>query len=528
MPPGSGSIGHVCTFATGFPLRISTRLLLLLTLAVGAVLGIYAYLELEREALDLRATAERDLSRLGVAAQTAVEAARDDPAATDALLRRLDAREDDVQIELLESDGRPRLGPSVPSLDQETARRLVADVAARQHPITLFEESETEAPRLLYAAPLFEPHTATAPTLVLMRRLGDFESDLAHERRDTVAFTLLLAGVIGTIAWLMFHFHVQHPLNRLVQAMRLVRAGQLGTHVDVTRDDEVGEVMAEFNTLSANLVRTQQALTDEMEARRHLEGSLQHVDKLVAIGQLSAGIAHEIGSPLQIVGGRARMLAQRADLPADARRNATIVVEQTDRITHIVEQLLHFARRRNRQIGRVDSLRLGRTVFEMLHPEAKRRGIVLTLGADDRLPPVTADADQLQQVLLNLLMNALKATRPDGQIRLTLRAGPPPASAPGAAAGLVIEIADTGCGMDEDVRRQIFEPFFTRWSADMPAGTGLGLSIVQTIVREHHGEIEVASAPGQGTRFTVRLPADALPATEAPPPATESAPHVHV
>ncbi len=261
----------------------------------------------------------------------------------------------------------------------------------------------------------------------------------------------------------------------------------------------------EFNLMLAQLEEARRRLIDAAEAREALETGLQRLDKLATLGQVSAGLAHEIGSPLQILSGRARQLAGRSDLPADVQRSARILEEQSDRIAKIVEQLLSFARRKSARMEKTDVAAAVASIVELFEPEARRCGVRLQLDREYGLPKVVADADQIQQVVMNLLTNALRATPRGGDIRVFLAPGSF-ASADGTRQdpSVSLMVADTGEGMSEDVRRQMFEPFFTT-GAD--AGwTGLGLAIVKSIVDEHGGTIAVSSVSGSGTQVTVHFP----------------------
>jgi signal transduction histidine kinase len=275
--------------------------------------------------------------------------------------------------------------------------------------------------------------------------------------------------------------------------------------VAVPHQDEIGKVAAEFNAMVKELAETRRRLLAEAEARSSLEKGLQRVDKMVTLGQLSAGLAHEIGSPLQILNGRARALSNRADISADVRRTVEILVAQTDRITDIVTQLLNLARRKSAQLGETDVSAATRTIVDLLEPEIKRRSISIEFDAADDLPRILADSDQIQQLALNLLTNALRAAAPGGHLRVTLRSAhflDRIGEEDRPCVSLVVE--DNGVGMDEAVLERIFEPFFTTWGAD--GGTGLGLAVVKAIVDEHGGTLAVSSKKNTGTCFTVCLP----------------------
>jgi signal transduction histidine kinase len=235
-----------------------------------------------------------------------------------------------------------------------------------------------------------------------------------------------------------------------------------------------------------------------------MQRTLQELDKLATLGQLSAVVAHEIGSPLQILEGRARALARNPHDPKATRRIAEIALEQVGRITRIVSQLLTMTRRRSPKRRAIDPVAPVRAVLELLELEARRRRVSLSLVDDGAPPSALLDGDQVQQVVLNLVTNALDAAPASGHVWVRLSQGVfrrAEASAPTPTFRL--SVRDDGPGFLESQRGQLFEPFFTTKAER--GGTGLGLAVVKSIVEDHRGRIEVSSFPG-GTEFVVDLP----------------------
>jgi len=195
--------------------------------------------------------------------------------------------------------------------------------------------------------------------------------------------------------------------------------------------------------------------------------------------------------------------------------SARIIDDQAGRMTALIRQLLDFARRRPPHKARVNLNLLARQVVQVLEAEATREQVRLTLSPSDDNPELWIDASQIQQVLTNLVMNAIQASGEGGGVRIRVRKQPPPPNrgSRGPAEYMAIQVSDQGEGIQPDDLEKIFEPFFTTKKAGR--GTGLGLSIAQGIVEEHGGWIEVDSSPGQGARFTVWLPAEEAACTEA-------------
>ena len=228
-----------------------------------------------------------------------------------------------------------------------------------------------------------------------------------------------------------------------------------------------------------------------------LESQLLRAEKLATIGVLAAGIAHEIGTPLGVVRGRAEYVGGKLGPDHPQSSGMQVIVEQIDRVTRTMRQLLDFARARPAAVRVVEVGPVARAVAELLRYEAERREIELLLDAD-AAPPLAADPDQLQQVLLNLVMNACDASAPGSRVRV--RAG----AAVDAEGRACIVVEDEGCGIPAELHHQVFDPFFT--TKKRGQGTGLGLTITAQIVRDHGGQVSLDSAPGQGTTIRVSWP----------------------
>lgn len=259
--------------------------------------------------------------------------------------------------------------------------------------------------------------------------------------------------------------------------------------------------------------------------RRRLEQQLLQSEKLSAIGQLVAGVAHELNNPLTSVSGYAQLLLRDQRLPPEPRQDLEQIYQQAERAAKIVQNLLIFAREHKpeRTVGSVNDAIRRALALQQYQLRVENIGVRLEL--DPALPPTTADFHQLQQVFLNLISNARYAmVQKGGQGTLTLRTGleQPPTGEP----HIRIEVIDTGVGIPERDLQKIFNPFFT--TKPVGQGTGLGLSICFGIVKEHEGQIWAESQVGVGTCVVVRLPVrsalsernPALPPSEAeqPPP----------
>jgi signal transduction histidine kinase len=233
------------------------------------------------------------------------------------------------------------------------------------------------------------------------------------------------------------------------------------------------------------------------ERRAQLEDQLRHADRLAKVGQLTAGVAHELNEPLAAILGFAQLAAKKIDAPEQASRYLERIIQSSLHAREIIRKMLLFSSPGVHRTSPVDLNRVLTEGLAILEPRFAKSAIRVVTDFAPGLPPIEADSAQLTQVLVNLVLNALHAMVADGGT-LTLRTE----RGEGAVRLLV---ADTGTGMDAATLEQIFLPFFTTREVDQ--GTGLGLSVVHGIVTAHGGTIEVQSVPGRGTVCTVTLPA---------------------
>lgn len=483
-------------------MKVLLKMTIGLTAAGIAIFGVYGLHLLRAERRELAAAVEREMRLLGRSLRSTAEYALRDRQIEDIreVLRALEIVDEAVEVAVYTPEGEAILttegSPLAPQFMAEAA-----GAAMESRIVHLSMEPPDQPSSMLLATPLLGQGDTLMGALVLLRPLDDLHADLVATRRRAVSTVVAFVLVSAGLGLLLGSAYIARPLARTVAAMRRVRAGDLTSAVPVGSRDEIGQLAAEFNAMVAELGQARVRLEEEIEARRRLQRSLQQADKLITIGQLSAGLAHEIGSPLQVLNGRARWLAGHA-ADAETRRVAGILVTQSDRIARIVEQLMRFARRREAHPTEIDVEANVRAVVDLLEHEARRRGIELIVRSGDPLPRLVADADQLQQVVLNLITNALNATARDGRVELALKhivLDPP------AGDVLRLTVSDSGRGISPADCDRLFEPFFTTRGAE--GGTGLGLAVVKAIVTEHGGTIAVESNPGGGARFTVDLPA---------------------
>lgn len=361
---------------------------------------------------------------------------------------------------------------------------------------------------LLYTyVPLTAPGSRTG-AIEIRESLQDERRYIRATWQNTAAATLGLSVLCALLAMWIGILFVGRPTRMLVEKVRRIGMGDLSGPLRAHQNDELGEIAFEVNAMCERLLEAQQRIEKETEERIAAEQQLRHADRLMTVGKLASGMAHELGTPLNVVSGRAQMIVQGQSIGDEAKADARIIWEQTKRMTKIMRELLDFARPRPAQRAWVDLRAVAEQTLTMLAPMARTRDAELKI-LEGEPARANVDAAQMQQVFTNLIVNALHAIDARGQVSVGFRhvVAKAPADQGGRSGPcLVVEIKDNGCGIEESVVQRIFEPFFT--TKDVGEGTGLGLSVTHGIIREHGGFITVHSVLGKGTTFAVYLPLD--------------------
>jgi two-component system NtrC family sensor kinase len=309
-------------------------------------------------------------------------------------------------------------------------------------------------------------------------------SDAARRRADT------LRGQVGVTTWLCFGIaivlaaivgvwltrSILGPVGALRAGVKRVAEGDLATRIQVRGKDEFAELATAFNHMAANVTEHQAALV--------------RTQKLASIGQVAAGVAHEINNPLGVILGYTKLLRRQALTPA-VLEDLRVIEDEAGQCQRIVKELLDLARPQTLELAPVDLGELAREELSRLDDARRIQGRTLRVEGDGAL--AIGDAGKLRQVIANLIINAAQATGPGG--RVSVESGREGGDA-------LLRVVDDGPGMTDEVRARMFDPFFTT----KPDGTGLGLAIAHAIVDAHGGRLEVRTAPGEGTRVTLRLP----------------------
>jgi signal transduction histidine kinase len=365
--------------------------------------------------------------------------------------------------------------------------------------------------------------------------LDEAQSYLSKKRDRTFILTLSSILILLITLTMLFRKLVGDPIQRLVEAMSRAEKGDLETEASIRSDDELGmlgrnfnrmlktiretheqniQLLTQVNQFNEGLTRKIGEATSELakrneelrllnEALFESQRQLSQSEKLAAVGQVSATMAHQIGTPLNSISGYLQLILQDGNLLPKDQDRLKIIESQLDRLADSVKNLLSFTRQPKPQLR---ALNVNEVLEELIHlsePWLLARKVRLTTQFSLELPSILGDPTHLQTLFLNLITNALDAMPQGGVLTIATRQTPQPLSSEDKK-WIEIAITDTGIGITEESRKRIFSPFFT--TKKMGEGTGLGLAICEQIAKEHSGKIEVESEVRKGSTFSVHIP----------------------
>lgn len=486
-------------------MRVGTRITAAASALVATILSVYAFVEVRSAAADRQATLREQASHLASSVRAAIEAEGVDTALehADVISREVTDAHPKWRVVILQPDGKE-------ALSTEEAARMKALVEAR--PSRLVSEDDDV---LIYTLPVRAPNRLApegfdvAGAVEVYHSIAPLRDAWRADLLRTLPLLALIVGLVVLAIMLLTRTVVSQPIEKLLAGIDDVAKGDLSRVLLSEREDEIGALASRFNEMTHSLRESQAETARQNQAKMKLEARLLKTEKLATIGQLAAEIAHEVGTPLNVIAGRARGLAKKAGDQEAVAKNAHIIAEQATRITRIIQRLLDLARRKVGIVEAepVDVNEVCRATLDFLEGRLDGAGIKTDLDLAGDLPPVEGYPDQLQQVFLNLLINAIEAMPRGGKISLrtdTVTRRRPGLEAAPEQATVVVEITDTGSGIPDELRDRIFEPFYT--SKDREGGTGLGLAVSYGIVKQSGGAIHLDSAPGEGTTFKIRFP----------------------
>jgi signal transduction histidine kinase len=365
--------------------------------------------------------------------------------------------------------------------------------------------------------------------------LDEVQSYLSKKRERAYVLTFSSTLVILITLTMLFGRLVGDPIQKLVEAMSRAEKGDLEAEAHIQSEDELGKLGRNFNRMlktiretheqniqllrqvhqfNEELTRKIEAATSELakrneelellnEALFESQRQLSQSEKLAAVGQVTATMAHQIGTPLNSISGYIQLILQDGNLQARDRDRLRIIESQLDRLADSVKNFLSFTRQPKPQFRPLD---VNEVLEELIHvsgPWLLARNVRLSIDLFPNLPPILGDPTHLQTLFLNLITNALDAMPQGGVLTIKTSQGLSFFSSEDGK-WLEISITDTGIGITEESKKRIFDPFFT--TKKIGEGTGLGLAICEKIVKEHSGRIDLESEVGKGSTFFVCIP----------------------
>jgi signal transduction histidine kinase len=359
-------------------------------------------------------------------------------------------------------------------------------------------------PVFVYTFPLEDREGKTIGGASILQETSSMEKEIQQTKWSI--FIMISVLILGTVALVLLVMRkwIAQPISNLMEGIQNFSGGNLDYRIDWKTGDELSELAQAFNQMAVDLRKAQERILRETEAKLDLERGLRESEKLAVIGQLASGLAHEIGTPLNIIYGRAELIQKRQEDKEALQRNLDIVLRQTERITKIIQQLLGFVRKKKPEQKVLNLPSLLECALELLDHQVRKQKVRVVKDRMDGLPSIIGDSDQLQQVFLNLILNAIQSMPEGGTLSLAATSKMISKDGHPEERRLYLEVSveDTGAGMEKEVLQNIFTPFFTT----KDTGTGLGLMVTQGIIQDHGGWMEVESEVGKGSRFRVYLP----------------------
>jgi signal transduction histidine kinase len=480
--------------------RMSLRLKIIAGIGVilVAVIAVYAAISVSRQAEHVRLLAQREATLIASLAERAIASAMLEGKSdeVEAILRKIGEQPGLVRIEIVDPEG-VVLRSALP----EDATKRLPPVGGRiggVSPPPYWDDQSNTVDILrpiVNAQPCHRCHSLERPVVGFVHASFSF-AEVAPQVEPSLTEAILPAALAvaaaSALIGLYFSFAVGRRIERLSDAMKQVEAGDLQARVRDRTPDELGRLANSFDGMVSRLAGAKQQLED-----RHSD-EVRRAEHLAAVGKLAAGVAHEINNPLAGMQNCVRTLSKWAGTDQRQTQYLQMLQEGLSRIARTVRQLLDFARESPPRMTRVDLGSLLDRCLRLLAHELAERKIACAPFPSGELPDICADPQQLEQVFVNLLMNALDAMTGGGTLTVSA------AVREEGSRLLEVMVADTGAGIPAQDLPRIFDPFFT--TKQVGKGTGLGLSVSYGIIKAHGGSIEVESEPGKGSTFKVLLP----------------------
>jgi len=353
------------------------------------------------------------------------------------------------------------------------------------------------------------PEEKKIGVLDLVMTQGDM-ADLAHTHHaDVITSTTIMLVILSLCHYLLTRKYICDPIQGLLEKTQALAAGDLSARVTLTSKDEIGELGRSFNIMADNLTQAQIELKDwgntlELKVEQRtaemsdMQSQLLRSAKLASMGELVAGVAHEINNPLTGILMFASLSSKTPDLPQQVKDNLDLIVSETGRCAKIVRGLLEFARESFPEKKQDSVNRIIEHTLTLVSQQIILQDVDIQCHCGDSLPDLEVDADQLQQVFFNMFINAGQAMPNGGTLIISTQWIDKDKE-------IKIVVEDTGTGISQENLDKVFDPFF---STKSQKGFGLGLSVSYGIIKNHGGRVDVKSREGEGTRFSIYFPVD--------------------
>jgi len=347
-----------------------------------------------------------------------------------------------------------------------------------------------------YFLPLIDRGGRINGLLQVTRRGSDFRDYIAQLRIGVLSALGVTTLILVLIVFFGHNRAIGRYLHSLEQSMASIGAGETDQHVPEAGPAELSRLSRSINGMLGRIRQSQQEIAEQREREMDLRLRLEQSEKLAAIGRLASGVAHELGTPLSTVDGKAQRLLRNEQMDSATREAVQQIREEVARMEHIIHQMMDFGRRNPLQKRILSSDRIAHSVHDQLSRDHFDIKVDITLSGPEPGPEITVDIIRIEQALTNLLRNAISAARHHVQLTWYSEAG-----------SCVFSVEDDGEGVDASLEHNLFEPFYT--TKPVGQGTGLGLAVAHAAVSDHDGHITVDRSPElRGARFRIYLPCD--------------------
>lgn len=430
------------------------------------------------------------------------------------------SRADFRQIDVYQNSpaGSHLIATTSPSAPRLVSISLGKEVAHPKPGVSTSEITRSNSDYWLITANIENPQGSGFIEALVLKSTHQNLVDQLHREYNLVLFGAI-AAIVGLL-YLLFNYFFRHPVKEILHAMDQTRSGKLDTRAVVKRDDELGAIAGGFNRLMdeidrrsserEELVKEISKLNDELFEKVEIATSelrsanaklmrtqqqLSDSERMAAIGQVAASLAHEIGTPLNAINGHLQLLARKYADASDTQRRLAIINDQLASVVQAVKSLLERTHRRKVTMKATDLNSVVQELILLVGPMLEARNIKTLVKLDDELPPLSADRDSLYQVFLNLVNNSCDAMPEGGLLQIVTQFQPDTKL-------VEVLVSDSGAGISQHVVDHLFEPMFTT----KQSGSGLGLIIAREIIAEHRGQIEFVSGANEGAVFRLTLP----------------------